>query len=107
MARKYTLSDLVNWGHIRDYEAKKLIELGFTDVCYEDRISTINNIDKTCNYHFWTSKSRKGYMSFSLARKVPYEEIFPNNNKYCRSLWQCIKKYIELETENKKKVEVF
>lgn len=96
MARKYTLKDLVNWGHIRDYEAKKLIKLGFTDVCYEGRMSTINNIDKNCNYHFWTDKSRNGYMSYSLNRIKPYETIFPNDNRYCRSLWQCIKEYIKL-----------
>ena len=46
MSRKYTLNDLVRWGHIADYEAKKLIKYGFTDVCYEDRMSTIKNIDK-------------------------------------------------------------
>lgn len=96
MARKYTLNDLVNWGHIRDYEARKLIELGFTDVCYEDRMSTINNTDKSCNYHFYTDKSRNGYMSYSLAKINPYETIFPNDNRYCRSLWQCIKKYLEV-----------
>lgn len=96
MARKYKLEDLVNWGHIRDYEARKLIKLGFTDVNYEDRMSTINNIDKTCNYQFWTDKSRNGYMSYSLAKIKPYEEVFPNDNRYCRSLWQCIKKYEEV-----------
>lgn len=99
MARKYTLNDLVNWGHIRDYEARKLTELGFIDVHYEDRMSTIHNIDKNCNYQFWTSKSRSGYMNYSLARKKPYEEIYPNNNKYCRSLWQCIKHYLEVGDE--------
>ena len=99
MSRTYTLKDLVNWGHIRDYEANKLIKLGFTDVCYEDGMSTIKNVDKTCNYHFWTSKSRNGYMSYSLARIKPYDEIFPNNNNYCRSLWQCIKEYEKLEVK--------
>lgn len=98
MARKYTLNDLVNWGHIRDYEAKKLTELGFTDVCYEDRMSTINNIDKNCNYHFWTDKSRNGYMRYSLARIKPYEDLtYDTKARY--SLWQCIKKYEELGEE--------
>lgn len=96
MARKYTLKDLVNWGHIKDYEARKLEQLGFDDVRYEDRMSTIHK--KGCNYQFWTDKSRNGYMSYALARIKPYEEIFPNNNnRYCRSLWQCIKEYERLE----------
>lgn len=100
MARKYILKDLVNWGHIADYEAKKLIELGFTDVNYEDHTSTIRNVDKTCNYQFWTDRSRNGYMSYSLAKIKPYNKIFSNNNKYCRSLWQFIKKYIEIIRNN-------
>lgn len=99
MARKYTLNDLVNWGHIRDYEAKKLIELGFTDVCYEDRMSTINNIDKTCNYHFWTDRSRNGYMTYSLTKIKPYEDL-TFNTKARYSLWQCIKKYLEVVGDN-------
>lgn len=101
MARKYTLNDLVNWGYIRDYEARKLIKLGFTDVYYEDRMSMIKNIDKNINYQFWTDKSRNGYMSYALAQLKPYEEIYPNNNSYCRSLWQCIKEYIRIVGDNK------
>ena len=93
MARIYTLKDLVNWGHIAEYEAKKLIKYGFTDVRYEDRMSTILNVNKECNYMFTTDKSRRGYMNFTLTKIKPYETLFPNDNKYCRSLWWCIKEY--------------
>lgn len=103
MARKYTLSDLVGWGHIKDYEARKLTELGFTDVDYEDRMSTIRNVDKSCNYQFWTSSSRSGYMTYSIARIKPYKEITPND-RCCRSLWQCIKEYLKLVGEEKDEV---
>lgn len=97
MSRKYTLKDLENWGHIKDYELKKLEELGFNDVHYEDRMSTINK--KNCNYQFWTNRSRRGFMSYSLTTIKPYKQIFPVNNYYCRSSWQCIKKYIEIAKE--------
>lgn len=96
MARKYTLIDLVRWGHIENYEARKLEELGFTDVRYEDRMSSIYNVDKNCNYKFGTDRSRRGFMSYYLCKNNPYELLFPIKNNRCRSLWQCIKKYIEI-----------
>lgn len=96
MARKYSLNDLVRWGHIYDYEAKKLIKYGFTDVRYEDRMSSILNEDKNCKYMFTTDRSRRGYMSFTLTRIKPYETIFPKDNRYCHSLWWCIKEYEKL-----------
>lgn len=92
MSRKYTLDDLVNWGHIYDYEAKKLIKYGFTDVYYEDRMSSIKNVNKNINYQFNTGKSRNGYMNYELVKINPYEYISPTN-KYNRSLWRLIKLY--------------
>lgn len=100
MSRKYTLNDLVRWGHIADYEAKKLIKYGFTDVYYEDRMSTIKNIDKNNNYQFNTDRSRNGYMSYELVQIKPYKHISPTG-KYNRSLWQLIKLYEkEIEVQN-------
>ena len=58
-------------------------------------------VDKNVNYQFWTDKSRNGYMSYALAQLNPYKEIYPNNNRYCRSLWQCIKEYIRIIGDNK------
>lgn len=101
MSKKYTLKALVSWGKIRDYEAKKLEELGFTDVCYEDRMATINKIGS--NYQFWTDTSRSGWTSYCLATINPYDEIFPTGNKKCYSMWQCIKKYLELVGEQSDK----
>lgn len=96
MARKYTLNALVSWGKIKDYEAKKLEELGFVDVCYEDRISTINN--PKSKYQFWTDTSRSGWTRCSLTKIEPYKIIYPIENKNCYSMWQCIKKYIEIRS---------
>ena len=98
MSRKYTLNDLLNWGHVRDYEAKKLIQYGFTDVYYEMRMSTIKNINKNNNYAFNTDKSRNGYMSYELVQLKPYKELSPTN-KCNRSLWQLIKLYEEINKE--------
>lgn len=100
MTRKYKLQDLVNWGHIYDYEADELIKLGFIDVYYEDHMSTIKNINKDCNFQFYTDKSRRGYLSYTLSQIKPYKEIYPNRNHYCRSLWQCIKEYKKIAFEN-------
>ena len=92
---KIKLSTLVSWGKIKDYEAKKLEELGFTSVEYENRMSDITNIDKTCKYKFASDTSRNGYTRYWLILLEPYEEIMLNY-----SLWQCIKKY-EIEINRK------
>lgn len=93
--KKYKLSTLVSWGKIREFESKKLEELGFTEVLYGDRIGTINK--PGTNFQFWFSTSRRGWTTYSLATISPYEIKFPETNKYCYSLWQCIKKYMELQ----------
>ena len=94
MSKKYTLKALVSWGKIRDYEARKLEELGFINVSYEDRMSTITNPNS--NYYFWTDTSRNGWTRCGLSKKEPYNIIFPIGNKNSYSMWQCIKKYLEV-----------
>lgn len=96
MARKYTLNTLVSWRKIKDYEAKELEELGFIDVCYEDRMSIINKSGS--NYQFSTDTSRTGWTRCSLTKIEPYKVIYPIENKNCYSMWQCIKKYIEIRS---------
>lgn len=90
---KTKLSTLVSWGKIRDYEAKRLEKLGFTEVWYEDRMSSIKNIDKKCNYEFWTDTSRNGWTRVGLHTINPYNELNQKDNKNCYSMWQMIKYY--------------
>lgn len=90
---KTKLSTLVSWGKIRDYEAKRLEKLGFTEVWYEDRMSSIKNVDKNCNYEFWTDTSRRGWTRVGLHTINPYNELNQKENKNCYSMWQMIKYY--------------
>lgn len=103
---KTKLSTLVSWGKIRNYEAKRLEKLGFTEVWYEDRMSTIKNIDKNCNYEFWTDTSRSGWTRVGLHSIKPYKELNQQENKNCYSMWQMIKYYeneiLEVQNESNK-----
>ena len=92
---KIKLNTLVSWGKIRDYEARELEKLKFTEVWYEYRMASIKNIDKNINYEFWTDTSRNGWTRVGLHTINPYNELNQKENKNCYSMWQMIKFYKE------------